>query len=698
MNFTKSFIPAALALMTVALPSCKDDGYWDGASVSPDAVTADEQVSYSATFLPGDEIPDPTFELTLSRGTTEGSATIALAAAMADAAGKYTLPVDPGVWSVPASVTFAPGQNSVTIPVTLKATEIGSYKLRVSVADPSFVALGGNSSWTVSATIQGSTPDPVWESMGKGKYTNGYFFDYVYEVEVEKDVAQYSEDQLGYYGHYRLVAPMTEGFQSEGYYEAGYMEGNPPAYIQFYIVAPGQTIPNTDITVPDGDQYYCYIPQYDTGFHNPNYEGTVLALGPQNLTNTTIADCAGQAVLGWKTAPTASNPQGEIGAVGLGCYLYIVSAGGGWNYLRDSKTMNFVFPGYSLGDYSFTLAYGGHLIDAEKQEFLISDVEITGKDVAYVYTGVVKTAVAADALAAVQAAVDALGSDEPASTDLPEVTKLTASGSAKFQVEESGSYTIAAISYDADGSAQESQTVTVKFTSINDMGGDTNWKTLGVGEYHDDILTVAYELDPDYLTYEVEVQQNVNEPGRYRIVNPYGKGIYPYNIGDLTTLDEYMEFDATNPQMVLIPAYALGNITNLGTCTVYSMSYYQKALGATDEDIIAAGYGGTLDLGIITFPARCILAEFSALGKIYYTNSDGLTELIIPDEGSYTVKKAHKALKSKPHTAVRHKTLGKKAAANADLMKRFGLKSVAKAPRKCDFGATATSFRVPMAL
>lgn len=698
MNFTKSFIPAALALMTVALSSCKDDGYWDGASVSPDAVTADEQVSYSATFLPGDEIPDPTFELTLSRGTTEGSATIALAAAMADAAGKYTLPVDPAVWSVPASVTFAPGQNSVTIPVTLKATEIGSYQLRVSVADPSFVALGGNSSWTVSATIQGATPDPVWRSLGKGKYTNAYFFDYVYDVEVEIDDAAYTEDQLGYYGHYRLIEPMSEGFQSEGFYEAGYMEGNPPAYIEFYVIAPGQTIPGSEIPVPEGNDYYCYVKWFDTGFHNPNYAGTVLSLFPQNFNGMTLADCSGQAVMGWINEPTAANPKGDIGAVGLGCYLYIESAGGGWNYLRQPKVMNFVFPGYSLGDFTFTLAYGGHLIDAEKQEFLISDVEITGKDVAYVYTGVVKTASQADAVAAVQAAVDALGSDEPASTDLPEVAKLTASGSAKFQVEESGNYTIAAISYDADGSAQESQAVTVKFTSINDMGGDPNWKSLGVGEYHDDILTFAYNLNPDYLTYEVEVQQNINEPGRYRIVNPYEKGIYPYNLTDLTTIDEYMEFDATNPQAVKIPLYILGKIEGLGTMNVISKSYYAQLQGFTDEQIIANGFGGTLDLGIITFPANGIwwqMPDNSNYSDGWYgTNADGLTELIIPDEDSYTVKKAHKAVKSKPHTSARHKAVRK----GSKQSKGFGLKSVVKAPRKCDFGATATTFRVPMAL
>lgn len=696
MKFTKSIIPAALALMTVALSACNDDGYWDGGSVSPDAVTADEQTSLSATFLPGDEIPDPTFELTLSRGTTDGAMTVAIAAAQADADGKFTLPVDPTVWSVPTAVTFAQGQNTVKIPVTLKTTDLGTYKLLVKVADPNFVALGGKSSWTVAATIQGATPDPVWQSVGKGTYTNQYFFDYKYEVEVEKDMAVYNPDQLGYYGHYRLVAPMSEGFQSEGFYEAGYMEGNPPAYVEFYVIAPGQTIPNTTIAVPEGDDYYVYIKSFDTGFHNPNYAGTVLGLFPQNFNGMTLADCAGQAVLGWKEAPTASNPQGDLGAIGMGCYLYIESAGGGWNYLRDAKTMNFVFPGYSLGDFSFTLAYGGHLIDAEKQEFILSNVDITGKDVAYVYTGVAKTADQAEAIAAVQEAVDALGSDEPASTDLIEIVKLEKSGSARFQVEESGNYTIAAISYDADGTAQESQAVTVKFTSINDMGGDPNWQTMGVGEYHDDILTFAYNLDAAHLTYEVEVQKHISEAGKYRIVDPYGKGIYPYNISDLTTIDEYMEFDASNPQAVKIPTYVLGKIEGLGTLNVASKSYVASMQGIDDAQIIASGWGGTLDLGIISFPAKAIwwtMPDNSNYADGWYsTNVDGLTELILPDETAKTVTKTHKAVKSKPFTSVRHKAL---RPAKAD-RRGLGIKSAARAPRVADLRGNAAAWRAPM--
>lgn len=697
MNFTKSFIPAALAMMTVAFSSCSDDGYWNaGSSAAADTVTADEQTTLSATYGIGEEIPDPTFELSLSRGTTSGTETVALTAAQADATGDYTVAVDPTIWSVPSSVTFADGQQNVTIPVTLVTTEAGTYKLQVSVADASQVALGGVRSWTITAKIKGATPDPEWESLGTGEYVNNFFFDYTYQVEIEKDYAEYEKDQLGYYGHYRLVKPYSEGFYSEGYFEDGEADTS-PEYVEFYVVGPGQTITTAsdqEIPVPeDSETYYLYIPAYNTGWYYSYYGAYVLAMYGANFTSATLAgDFAGQIIRSWKTEPTAADPQGYPEVASMGCYYYM-SGIGGWDYTTSTKDIYFVFPGCSLGDYSFTLAYGGHLIDAEQLEYIVSDVDFTGADVAYVYTGVVETANASDALEILQNSIAAVEGDEDAaaSTDIVPVEKLTASGSAKFQVEASGDYTIAAISYDSDGNAKESQTVLVKFTSINDLGGDTNWESLGVGEYHDDILTLMYNLNSDYLTYEVEVQRNINEPSLYRIVDPYKSGVYPYNLTDLTTIDQYMEFDTSNPQVVKIPPFAVGTIGSYGTCTVYSYSYYLQALGYPDDVILEEGVGGTFELGVISFPANGILAELSALGKIYYTNSDGLTELVIP-EGGYTVNRTRKAVKSQAIGSVRAKAVSKAS----QFQNPFAVKSTKRVPSKFRANREVNAFRVPM--
>ncbi|MCM1338008.1 MAG: hypothetical protein NC187_09740 [Candidatus Amulumruptor caecigallinarius] len=690
MNYHKILLSMSfVAAASLALTSCNDDGYWDAGNVNANAVTSEGSTSFSQTFKPGDDIPQPTFTFNVTRTATEGAQTVALANTQSPE----------GSWSVPSSVTFAPGQATVEVPVSLLATEIGKYSCTVKLANADDLALGGTGTWSFSATIQGASPDPVWEDLGTGKYINKYFFDNTYDVMIQEDKAEFEPDQAGYYGHYRLVNPLEPGFQEEGYYAAGYMGDTPSQYIEFTVIGPGQTIPNTDVVVPaDGEDYYLYIKNFYTGFFNPNYSAEVIGMFGANLVDSELDDFAGQKVLEWKNEPTEDNPKGYPGVVSMGVYWYMNGIGG-WNYLNNVKDYLYVFPGYSLGDYTFELNYGGHLIKSEDEEYLVGDANWESKDIAYVYMGLVKTAVEADAIAAVTEAVAALQKDEPVSTDV-KLAKLDKPGSAQFLADQgSGNYTIAAVSYNADGDAQESASVIVKFTSINDMGtNDDAWKSLGVGEYHDDILTFAYDLNPDYLTYEVEVQQSTENSALYRIVNPYGKGIYPYNIGDLTVMDEYMVFDTTNPQMVLIPPYVLGTIGSYGTCTVYSMSYYAQAQGMTDDQIIAAGYGGTFDLGIISFPADGILAELSGLGKIYYTNGDGLTELIIPDEGATTVRKAHKAVKSKPDMSVRHKALSQKRAANTGLMKKFGVKSAAKAPRKGNFRTPATDFRVPMAL
>lgn len=716
MKFSKI---AALAVIAAAvMSSCSEDDYWDkGAgtgAASGNTITTDGTISFSETFKPGADgtydIPDPLYSLGIRRGTNSAAETVALKVVQyeKDQQGEFKVTQN-NDWAVPASVTFAAGESEVNIPVRLVTRAVGSY--RVVITAEGNVAIGGKNSWTCEATISGATPDPVWESMGKGKYTNGYFFENAYEVEVQKDVAAYDEDQLGYYGHYRLVQPLTEGFEAEGYVADGLVQGTPPEYVEFYVIQPGGEIPNTApvVKVPDGDTYYLYIRGFATGFYHPSYGAEILSMYGANLSNSTIADFAGQIVLAWAEEPSASKPQGSLGAISMGTYLYM-SGIGGWDYMKNTKDFQFVFPGFSLGDFSFSLAYSGVFTTKDGIENVEGTADITGKDVAYVYVGMVETNSAAEALQKVGEAIEKVDAEGNSTTDVP-LVKLDKSGSFRFAVDHTGTYTLAAYSFNADGESQETATAVVHFTSQYDVEQeDPDWKTIGTGEYTDGILASLFN-GPGVLSWSVEVQQHKTETGRYRVVNPYGANC-PWNEPDEVSPKKfYMEIDATNPRCLYIPSFELGLTWDEsaagGHIWAASLSYIFKQQGATDEELISMGAAGTLEDGVMTMPAPLANGNTALLwtapdnpdreGKWYLLSEAENFMLVLPDAGTAAKAKVHPKKVTSVKGAVKHGAFKARAArkyvakAQASKAGRHGVAMMKGA-------GAAKQFRVPMAL
>ncbi|MCM1336089.1 MAG: hypothetical protein NC187_10100 [Candidatus Amulumruptor caecigallinarius] len=736
MKFNKIFIPAVMALVAGAtVTSCTDDDeyYTPGDPTSSAPALEDFNLSKSFArelvdendeskgykYTP--EITSPTFTPTLRRSEAANAINVQLGGYVLS--GKDTIPYDPAdnVWQFPSAVTMQAGQTELQIPVTFLARDVASYKLILRVENPGVLNLAAKTEWVMTATISEGIN---WVLLDKGTYKDEFFYDggeYPFpDCEIYYDASQeYGKGKPAHYGHYIIANP----YQNDVFNNAAFNYDDPTTYIEFWVIGPGETLLSTDLEVPAG-QYYLSIQAHNTGVMNTSYGEDIYAMYPYNFTSysTDIANYKGQTVLVWKDGVKPDEdmmeaggvfdpfseeniendvyPVGKPGAFALGTFYYLLNAGGGWNYLKDTKAIQFIFPGVTVGDYGINLSYSGHIISEDKQtEWIEAAVEFTGKETSFAYVGLVATTDANYALEVLENSIVAAESEDTGiepdpSLPVVKVEKLMKPEEdngielARFEALGSGNYMLAAISYSTEESTnnkgqviytytpQESATYLVKFTSINDLGGDPNWKSLGVGEYHDDILPLLYPVDPDYLTYEVEVQKHVSEPDMYRIVTPYSKGIYPYTLTDLTPVDEYMVFDASNPLAVKIPPYLLGNIEDLGSFTVFSRSYYaEHYLEMTDDEIIAAGYGGTLDLGIITFPVKGILAQIP--DGIYYTNPNGLTELIIPDDGSMTVNRARKAVnKQKSSAPVRHKAVSKAAKAKRNALKPSSVKSV----------------------
>ena len=156
------------------------------------------------------------------------------------------------------------------------------------------------------------------------------------------------------------------------------------------------------------------------------------------------------------------------------------------------------------------------------------------------------------------------------------------------------------------------------------------WKSLGLAQYTDDFIASLF-TDVEPVTYNVEIQENVETPGLYRLVNPYGAA-FPYNQeGDWnTSSDFYLEINAIDPQGVYIETQALGFDWGYGEFLASSQTAQLLANYDLETIKAAGGYCGTLVDGVITFPAKALLVSAESLDGWYYANSNSAFKVVLP--------------------------------------------------------------------
>ena len=115
------------------------------------------------------------------------------------------------------------------------------------------------------------------------------------------------------------------------------------------------------------------------------------------------------------------------------------------------------------------------------------------------------------------------------------------------------------------------------------------FSSIGEGTWTDGIIIALFEAPT--LTYPVEVEKADQVEGIYRLVNPYGYGVYEFTEeGDVIYEPVYVTIDATDPDRVIIPRAGLGIDWGYGEFFIGSLDY---------------GYG-TLEGNTITFPAESL--------------------------------------------------------------------------------------------
>lgn len=332
-------------------------------------------------------------------------------------------------------------------------------------------------------------------------------------------------------------------------------------------------------------------------------------------------------------------------------YMYLPEYNStGLYYANSNGAFRVALPGYEITDYTVDVTYKGRLTAPdEENHFAVATVAI-GDDVESARVAMVKTS-------DVNAAINAILEGTVSTT---EITQETEGQDLQFLLDGDGDYVIAAISY-AENEAKEAGYATFSYVST----AKNEWESLGTGLYTDDYVGSLYQIGN--ITYEVEVQANIENPGLYRLVNPYNGNVFPisgYSWDD--TKKYYMEINACDPEGVYIPLQSMGCDFGYGEFYVYSLAANYLDNGYSLEDAKAAGVCGTLVDGVITFPVD-VLASYEGNDGPYYGNRNGAFCLVLPDAVS-----TYSTQSIEPNV-IANTSLGQHI---AKLMPKFGLSMV----------------------
>ena len=255
-------------------------------------------------------------------------------------------------------------------------------------------------------------------------------------------------------------------------------------------------------------------------------------------------------------------------------------------YVVDAGTFGYdpeyiYIDGYVRADYSLELTYGGIFTAADGSASAVAFAE-AGDDV----TEIASVVIGADADAA--AVADAIAAGElEANVTVPGMiyVPIPEGMTGKLQIVSAVVVKGELKSYAADG-----------FEYYG--GAPSPWKSMGVGYYTDDFVVPLYTSTGESYTYEVEIEQNTDTPGLYRMVNAYAP--VAEGFGEKGG-KKNIEINAEDPEGVYILLQDTG--LDFGDGAIGIMSWGARYLGTYDVATVKKnGLLGKVVDGVITLP------------------------------------------------------------------------------------------------
>lgn len=643
------FIVAAITcgMMT----SCSEDGYWDKATPAALGLTdgtsyAFDSKSLSYVYYPADALNGTDINITITRG---------------DASKDFTLPIkavfsDSTLISGPESVTFTAGQNTAVYPIhfireieigeavtaklAIDTVSVGIPRVEMPAALDSLATAADSAKYKADstayeiyqaklanyklATTVSISKDYNWESLGKGKWSDDFYFK-VGGIDVEVKQAVENPSMFRVMLDYAAVAE-----------EAGASaNGNQSAYTNITLLKKGDELMGAAIT----EDNLVYWTKINLGYASGGID--LIAMHPMDFS----ANWARYNNTSYVAEYQSNGLPAKIVLSGL---ILKEGTSSGWAPCQTNDPIaTLVFPGVKIYDYSAEVSYVGMFTDPDGAISVWGDLTL-GSD-----------AKTAKAVIISQDADPAAVADAIAAGEL-EATDVEAGRIELPMPEDANGLLQIVVAVIDEGEAKNVATAKFEYYS-----GKNPWETIGIGYYTDDLFyTFFTEGAP--VTYKVEVQQHTATPGLYRLKSLYAYFAEWWNKNNQKGDGEAdIEIHAENPNGVYILDQPLGlNYSTLGDMSFESDGGYRVAANAdnyTPEEVIAAlpGRFGKLVDGVITLPVLPETDEdgnpladdegnplvfqgwmnFSG-GKYYSTGNNGAFKLVLPGASAEARAKA----------------------------------------------------------
>ena len=626
----KFFKYTVLALALAAgFTSCSDD---------------DDYVSGGASagvYFPTDDALDVTLERTKSSFDVIVSRMGETKAAVYELTGS----ADEEVFTLPASVSFAEGETSTTVAIAYNQNEMAldhAYEVKLAFAPGTQICNYGYDSLDMNVTL----PAP-WKTVGKGLYHDQWLLSISVWAEENPDVEIAWELELQQHevetNRYRWVHPYGDAFakfcsvNGLGDLEAGEYDDKNQYYIEFIV---------------DKKSGLAIIPAQRMGFEFYSFgEMSVANDGGYEYTNgASLAAIIAQIPESCSQVEFDEDGMPRTLYSGEKVLLYYRPETDGW-YYSPGKGYQWTAEGVDLKNYDITLTYSGVLTTPDENSYVLADVKL-GADLANATVGLVQTEDEAAALEAVR------------NGEVP-VQIFDENTSARFEFSGSGNYVLAAIGANADG--EEVSTAAVTFF-VADTSAPKEWTKLGTGIMVDGWIIPSFSVggqraDPMNFAYNVDIEENIENPGVYRILQPWTTAKYPgVSLNEYTGNPVNIVVDARDAAAVSILPQFTGFFTTYqdGSSAAFyatSLADYYASVGWTNDQIAAKGYDNVFEQGMLyitapTFgqtdnvddPAPDIAdCTYTFYGKTPYSEEEEFCPGIfqLPNASAAAVAKAH---------------------------------------------------------
>lgn len=314
------------------------------------------------------------------------------------------------------------------------------------------------------------------------------------------------------------------------------------------------------------------------------------------------------------------------------CVLDMVAypAANDWGYMYNQLndfTWTVLFPGYE--SYAFEYAVKGNFVDNTGAESVM--IQVFKTDNIASFAAIAKPGKLTEE--EIAAAAEELKADDSKQFYTESGTTIA------VPVDEEGDYTLVTVGYDEGYTAIFTDSFNFTFKTVQ---SNSEWESFGEADYTDAFLSSIFTA-VDAVTYPVKVEKHKQTEGLYRLVNPYAEwSKYSGFEADMAEGNYYLYIDATDPQNVDIPYSELGIslVPSYGYVNVMSQAnLIIEAGNATKEELQSYGYYGTMVDGEVTFPAGAIVGAMTGYnsGKwSFYLNVDPENPTLADDyEGDF---------------------------------------------------------------